>query len=736
MDLLITSPEEYASQIQDSYPFHPAIKDLYARFKENNGFNQTRGLIRLLRSVVANIYSPDQKKENIFLIAPNHFDLNDSAIYNLIANINNSLVNSISHDIAAQSNSVAENLDKGKKGTVYQDVAKAILISSLADTPNSVKGLTESELLLYLCAPSVDVSFIKQTVLSALKTNCWYLHIDKEGKYLFKNTQNIVAKINSIVKTYNRESSLKEVRNLLKNTFHYHQGDVYQDLQILPTIDLLQIIPDKVTLVVFEPNTGGGIHPKIKDFYENLTFKNRILFLSGERSGMESLLHQAANVKAVQHVLSEMQADKVLTNDPQYIEANDLEVKFKHYFNSAARETFTKLFYPTKSLLMEADFSMNFHSNDYRGEDQIRETLEGKQKFTRATEEDLFRQKCEARLFAAQVMEWSEVKKRAAMQPEWQWHNPSGLDKLKEKMIRQEGWRENGKYIDKGPFPPPETSVSVSEISRDEKTGTASLRLVPSHGDTIYYDFHSPPTTASLQVKEHSKFETSEMRVQFLCVDSTSTHPTGKVFHWTNRIELKYRIFQNNGTLFVELQSIPNGEIFYTTDGSNPKEVSGKYESPFPVKQKCLLQAISRKDGIESPILKFEVDPAETKPGVKIDPIKELIWKKGFRFDNTNEVYAKLTQYQKNSISLLGVRVYLSPEPEDAQVWSELNFGDKVKLSASNLTQIIDTIRPFINDQGSIIQLDIAGLQFTNGHSFLEWLKVENLEFEPGEIKQ
>ena len=40
----------------ESYPFHFGLRDLYARFKENPGFQQTRGLIRLMRMVVSNLW--------------------------------------------------------------------------------------------------------------------------------------------------------------------------------------------------------------------------------------------------------------------------------------------------------------------------------------------------------------------------------------------------------------------------------------------------------------------------------------------------------------------------------------------------------------------------------------------------------------------------------------------------------------------------------------------------------
>lgn len=42
MDITTETPERFAAAVKDSFPFHPAVKDLYARFKENPGFMQTR----------------------------------------------------------------------------------------------------------------------------------------------------------------------------------------------------------------------------------------------------------------------------------------------------------------------------------------------------------------------------------------------------------------------------------------------------------------------------------------------------------------------------------------------------------------------------------------------------------------------------------------------------------------------------------------------------------------------
>ena len=57
MDITTQSPEQFAQLIQSSYPFHPAIRDLYARFRENQGFQQTRALIRLMRIITSRLWN-------------------------------------------------------------------------------------------------------------------------------------------------------------------------------------------------------------------------------------------------------------------------------------------------------------------------------------------------------------------------------------------------------------------------------------------------------------------------------------------------------------------------------------------------------------------------------------------------------------------------------------------------------------------------------------------------------
>jgi predicted AAA+ superfamily ATPase len=62
MNLTTTSPEALYARVSDAYPFHPDLRELVGKFKENEGFQQTRGVIRLMQMVVSNLW----KSEKLF----------------------------------------------------------------------------------------------------------------------------------------------------------------------------------------------------------------------------------------------------------------------------------------------------------------------------------------------------------------------------------------------------------------------------------------------------------------------------------------------------------------------------------------------------------------------------------------------------------------------------------------------------------------------------------------------
>lgn len=493
MDITNASPEKFATQIKESYPFHFAIRDLYARFRENPGFQQTRGLIRLMRTMIARLYQDGGKAEKISLIHVHDLDLNDPDTRSEITQINASLENAIGHDIASNGGAISEIMDSNLATNDVQDVCKLLLVASLANIPNAVLGLSLSEIISFLCSPGRDVSQLKQDILPTLVTKAWYLHTNTEGKLFFKNVENLVARLRTTAEVYNRQSSLKELQTFLTKSFTPTLKDCYQEVVALPSVDEINIKPDKITLVIYEPYSGG-LHPDLQKRFTDLDYKNRILFLSGARGSLDALLDTAAELKAISHILTEMKSQKMLENDPQFVSAQDMEEKITFRLLSAIRETFTVLYFPTNNDLRSADFIMAFTDNNYKGEGQIRETLKSKGKFTEDIASDSFRKKCEQRLFTQKTMLWTEVKKRAAIDTRWQWHRLDALDTLKDDLLLKQQWRENGGYVEKPPFPKPQTEIRCRQVKRNSDTGEVCLSLTPVYGDTIYYEIGSTAT--------------------------------------------------------------------------------------------------------------------------------------------------------------------------------------------------------------------------------------------------
>lgn len=731
MSITSESPEEFAARITASYPFHPGIRDLYARFRENAGFQQTRGLIRLMRIMAARMWKSGAAEKS-YLIAAHDLDLNDQETRSEIGQINNTLENAIAHDIAAEGAAVAEIMDANLASNDATDACKLLLMSSLANVPNAVLGLSIPELVAYLCEPDRDLSRLKSDVLEKLATAAWYLHSDRDGKLFFKNVQNLIAKLESLVKTYAPEQALKELRTRLETLFKPVNGWCYQKTQILPGIDEIELEQDKVTLVVTEPQGGAELRDELKKFHDDATWKNRLAFLTGTKNTYDSLIDAGKRLKAVAHILDELKNDKVADNDPQMVQAANLSDKTQQNFHSAVRETFTTLWYPTESGLASADLAMKFESNKYNGEQQVVDVLKEKMKFTDEISGDTFRKKCEQRLFTQQSMPWNEIKRRAATNPKWQWHRTDALDQLKEDCLFKDSWREEGGFCDKGPFPQPKTAVSIAEQTRDDDSGEVVLRVTAVHGDTIYWDVGGQATTASAKLSGN-QLKTRELRVSFLPVDSTGIHETGDALTWQNRVTLKNRIYQSGADKMCELRAAPAAAIKYTTDGSDPKIAGAAYDGPFVVpKGAPMVLAHAVQDGIASQVERITLS-WEKDEEIKVDPKLPATWKRKHATSSTKETYEFLARLAKFKALAVGVSIDIGGEA-GVEEWLSLTTFDEKRISPELIQQCLEPLRK-VQAEGQV-KLDVKSLHFESGQDLLDWVKEAKTSLASNEIKQ
>jgi hypothetical protein len=726
MDLIHISPEKFAIQVKQSYPFHPAIKDLYARFRENPGFQQTRGLIRFMRVLVSHLFESDRAGD-AYLIHPHMIDLNHPEMVAEINLINPTLGNAISHDIASDGNAVAEIEDARRGGSEASDICNLLLVSSLSNIENPVLGLTAPEIMTNIAAPGRNITAIPDTIGTLESQLCWYLHKGNDGRIYFKNTENLVARLRSLSESYSREAALKEVKEYLQTIFAPENKDCYQEVSIFPAVDDINVVQDKVKLILYEPYSGG-LHPDLSSFYEALDYKNRVFFLSGQRDTMDTLISVGREYKAIKFILADFDSKNMRSDDTQRLIAQDLKDHIVHRLLSAARETFTQLYYPQDGM-MTTDIIMNFEGNRCRGESLIRNTLSEKQKFTEDVDSETFRKKCEKRLFTLQMMKWSEIKQRAAMLTNWQWHHPNALDTLRNDMLRKEQWRDEGGYINKGPFEKPQTSVQIIESGRDDDTGEVTMKISPIQGDEVYYEIGGVPTTASALIQDFQKFKVSEMHVSFLCVDSTGEHEKGDVIPWSNKVTLKKRVSGDEKEKTVELKPAPPGAtIRYTTDGSNPKNVGGIYRGPFDIDRSVsVVLAVADKEGVESDEMRIDIN---WKEGTwEILPDKTATWKHLQKINTTKETYEFIEQLEKYHGKASGINLLVV-----GKNWVELTVDDSLPLSGKEIKKAIESLREIYAD--GQVGINTKSLVFDTGQDLKDLADAKKIMIDMDEVAQ
>lgn len=746
MNLTTTSPESLFTRVVDSYPFHPDLRELVGKFKENDGFQQTRGVIRLMQMVVADLWNAG-KAEKRDLIAPYDIDLNVDEIASEIRTINPSLSEAIAHDIAHGGDAEVEQIDISNGNADASEAARLILVASLSTTPGAIHGLREYQLVDCLQRPGRDLSTFKTNVLDKLATRAWYLHNSADGRLFFKNQQNLAAKLRSTALSLHTETVDRMLREHLEQHFEPSLRDCYQVVKVLPPPDEVQIEQDKTTLVVVRPGGQANQLPISMDWqawWEQQQYKNRVLFLTGSRDTFQKVIDAARQTRALQSIEDELKSEGTPSEDPQWRALDALRDRIALQFNSALKEAFDQIVYPSiNSALRASGVDLAFAGNR-SGEATIRNTLEGAQKFTTKIDDDSFRSRAESRLFGSAESKsvlWADFKRNAAVNTNWPLHKTTALDDLKTESIRRGLWREEGNHIRRGPFPPPAPSVEVRELSVDEDgDGRTYLKIEPLHAPTVVYETgDAEPTPSSSPVPTPARFEATALRYRFLAFDPASPTVLSPIKDWTASIKLRYQL-QNRGDHYeLEIKALPKSNgitIRYTTDGSAPTSVgAAAYEGPIRVPTGCRVICaigVASAYGISSEILRVGI-PQPGKEDPQLDTQKPARWNNRLKIDDPGRVWDFLKRMEENA-GMIAYDIQLTAESDDGfqhvEYSGALENGyeqTSIKSTAEQLQELVGT---------GTLRMTVGSLGFNSGQALLDWLKANNQAFDLAKVTQ
>lgn len=750
MGLTTTSPEALFARVADAYPFHPDLRELVGKFKENDGFQQTRGVIRLMQMVVANLWN-SQRAAGIDLIHPYDLNLNVDEIASEVRTINPSLSEAIAHDIAHDGDAEVEQIDQTNGNSDASDAARLILVASLSTTPGAIHGLREYQLVDCLQRPGRDLSTFKANVLDKLATRAWYLHNSADGRLFFKNQQNLAAKLRSTALSLHAETVDRMLREHLERYFSASLRDCYQVVKVLPPPDEVQIEQDRTTLVIVRPGGQARQLPISADWqawWEQQQYKNRVLFLTGSRDTFQKVLDTARQTRALHSIEAELRSENTPADDPQWRALDALRDRVGLQFTAALKEAFDQIVYPSINSALRATGTDLAFAGNQNGEATLRHTLEGAQKFTTRIDDDSFRTRAEARLFGSaesRTVLWADFKRAAAVNTNWPLHKLSALDDLKVDCLRRRLWREEGQHIRRGPFPPPMPEVAIRELSvQDDGDGITYLKIEALHAPALVFETgDADPTSASSPVPTPTRFEATALRYRFLAYDPAGSNNPARVSsvkQWTAKLRLKYQLHNRGDHYEVELLALPRANdivIRTTADGSSPTStVAATYDGPFRVPAKCRVVcalAVCAAYDIRSEILRIPIPQQGGDDRPPIDLSRPARWRQTTRLDDAGEVWNFLQRLAAAS-GVTAHDISLTAESADGQQNVEYSGALEAGYDAEAATSLAEQLQAIVSS-GSL-RMSVGSLAFPTGQALLDWLRATQQPFNVARVSQ
>jgi hypothetical protein len=286
----------YRDKLRKAYPFHPEMIDLlFERWSTYSTFQRTRGMLRLLAEVVADLY---QREHSAPLIQPAHLNLAKPAIRReLIKHIGNEYEGVIAADIAGD-NAKAQTIDR-EVGSEYASfkvasgLATAIFFGSFSGSEK--KGLDVRRLRLALLRKGIRPALVGDA-LHRLEDKLWYLHVEGDV-YSFSSQPNLNRVIVEKEEAVGEELIIEEIRARLEE----RAGN---ELRVTLWPKASQDVPDtkELKLAILAPEhtkqnsaTGAMMEELLKKCGEKFrTYQNTLLVLAADE---DKLLSLRQNVK-------------------------------------------------------------------------------------------------------------------------------------------------------------------------------------------------------------------------------------------------------------------------------------------------------------------------------------------------------------------------------------------------------------------------------------------------------
>lgn len=307
----------YRDKMRKAYPFHPELIDLlFERWSTFPTFQRTRGVLRLLAEIVADLYKREHPAP---LIQPAHINLAEPAIRReFLKHIGNEFEGVIAADIVG-TNAQAPKIDR-EMGSEYarfgiaSGLATAIFFGSFSGSER--KGMGVQRLRLAFLREGIPPAVVGDA-LRRLEDELWFLHAEN-GLYSFSSQPNLNRVIVQKEEAVKDDQIVEETRARLEKA-------AGNELRVTLWPHASQDVPDTrelklAILSLGQTRQNSSTTPFVEELLKKCgtpfrTYQNTFLVLAPDAGEASALRQQVKRVLALRSIRDDHALMRQLTDE-------------------------------------------------------------------------------------------------------------------------------------------------------------------------------------------------------------------------------------------------------------------------------------------------------------------------------------------------------------------------------------------------------------------------------------
>ncbi|HDS29193.1 MAG TPA: ATP-binding protein, partial [Candidatus Acetothermia bacterium] len=307
----------YRDLIERAYPFHPLLIDaLYTRWGSHPDFQRTRGVLRLLASIVGDLWKRRQAStETQHLIQPCHIHWSIDALQAAMTRLWGPPYQSVAAAdvIGERSNAGVFDEERGgdyRSEAIGQGLASAVLLGSFGGQGGR-SGFNSKDLKLACSRQGLNWNYTDGALIE-LENRCFYLHTATAGSLGKRYWFGVKPTLNKLVVQYRQQSAKEDyAEEILADLRSEAQKGALGGATWRVIIDPAEDLPEQrsLTLLVLSPGVAwdspdrksvgnGGSSDAVEQRVKTISarcggkdrlYRNTLVFLAGTARGVSRL---------------------------------------------------------------------------------------------------------------------------------------------------------------------------------------------------------------------------------------------------------------------------------------------------------------------------------------------------------------------------------------------------------------------------------------------------------------